>query len=152
MSSWSAALRMCPARRPAGPRPQRLGARDDRAARAGRHRGRRARPDVRAEPGAAGDARDGRADLALTDSGVRAIEQSASVYESWAPVDDTPRAAPLDLAVPPGSSVVRERQSTGRVGAADRVVQADLHELAYDDPVAAGVYAQVSGRAPDGPR
>lgn len=94
----------------------------------------------------------GAADLVLTDSGVTAVEQSVSVHESWTAVDETPRAARLDLAVPPGSRVLQERESSGRVGAAGRVAQADLHELAYDDPVAAGTYAQVSGRAPDGPR
>ena len=95
----------------------------------------------------------GVADVALLDSGLRSVVQDSGPYGGWTSTDDRPRTGPVDLgaSLPPGSRAIEERTSSGRVGVAGRVAPAELHELAYDDPIATGIYAQRTGRAPAGP-
>ena len=94
----------------------------------------------------------GAADLALADSGVARVAQDSGPSGGWQPVDETPRERPADLtaAVPPGSRSVQERRTSARAAVPGRVVEAEVHELPYDDPVAAGIYLPVTGRAPEG--
>ena len=93
----------------------------------------------------------GQADAAWSDSGLQRIEQITSdAYASEA----TPRTSPLDLrsTLPVGARSLLDTSRSGVVSAGgDAPVAVTLQELAYDDPIAAGLYSQVAGRAPDGP-
>ena len=93
----------------------------------------------------------GQADAAWIDSGMQRIEQITSdAYASEA----TPRTSPLDLrsTLPVGARSLLDTSRSGVVSAgSDALVPVTLQELAYDDPLAAGLYRQVAGRAPDGP-
>lgn len=86
----------------------------------------------------------GRADAVVTDSGLTRVDQFGGASGPERP----PGAVDLAAALPAGSRTLLERSTSARVGNGERSTSADLRELAYDDPLAAGLYTQVQGRAP----
>ena len=94
----------------------------------------------------------GAADAVYADSGQMSIRQ---LSRSSSEGSDTPRprGAPLDLAtlLPPGSRVLVDRTTSGTVEVEDRSTTVQLRELAYDDPLARGIYVAAAGRAPVSP-
>ncbi len=94
----------------------------------------------------------GQADGALTDSGLASFDQFATTVQASQQRDVPLTAGELAAALPPGSrSLVDRTRYSVPVVAGEEVTRGELRELAYDDPLAAGVYAQAEGRAPDGP-
>ncbi len=93
----------------------------------------------------------GAADVAVTDIGQSAVEQQPGSSSGWSsPPGARPRAERVDPAgvLPAGSRVVPDVSVEGRVSAGPVARDAQLRELPYDDPLAAGLYAQAAGRAP----
>ncbi|MBC7375247.1 MAG: FtsX-like permease family protein, partial [Frankiales bacterium] len=94
----------------------------------------------------------GAADAAWVDSGNTRISQTpgSGGFSS----DSVPRTQPFDLttALPPGARGIVEASRSGLASAGgDAPTRVTLRQLAYDDPIAAGRYIQVEGRAPAGP-
>lgn len=90
----------------------------------------------------------GQADAAYSDSGMDQIQQGpGSQGFTGEPV---PRTTPVDLTatLPAGSRTLTDTTRDGLVSAGDAATRATLRELAYDDPLAAGLYTQVAGRPP----
>lgn len=91
----------------------------------------------------------GQADGVLRDSGFTAQDQYAAAAAQPRPDGARPDLA---AALPPGSSTLMDRnRSRATVSAGDRSTRSHVRELAYDDPLARGIFEQVSGRAPAGP-
>lgn len=96
----------------------------------------------------------GQADASYADVGETRIDQSGA-GGGWSG-DSAPRPpltdGELQAVLPPGSRSVTDVARDGLVAAGgDAPTQASLRALAYDDPVAQGIYRQVEGRAPEGP-
>ena len=94
----------------------------------------------------------GQADAAWSDSGMQRVEQSAG--SGFASEQTAPRTTPVDLqaTLPAGARGLMDTSRSGVASAGgDAPASVALRELAYDDPLAAGLYTPVSGRAPDGP-
>lgn len=90
----------------------------------------------------------GQADAAFHDSGHTTVEQQGGGYGFEGPA--RPEGEPFDITsvLPPGSRSVSDTAREGVVSAAGGSTRAQLRALAYDDPVVAGLYEQVEGRAP----
>jgi putative ABC transport system permease protein len=91
----------------------------------------------------------GQADGAFFDTGLTSVEQQGGGFGSEGP--SRSEGEPFDVAsvLPPGSRSVSDLARDGVVSAAGVTTRAQLRALAYDDPVAAGMYEQVEGRAPE---
>jgi putative ABC transport system permease protein len=88
----------------------------------------------------------GQADAAYLDSG----SQSLTADPGGGYLPGPPRTAPVDLTslLPPGSRSTYDVVRDGTVQGGGETTRARLRELAYDDPVARGIYHQREGRAP----
>lgn len=91
----------------------------------------------------------GQADAGLADTGFAAITQNSDGYFD-VPDDSYAENRRVDLAVglPAGSRTLTDRQAPAELRSGDRTVSVQGRELAYADPLARGIYAQVGGRAP----
>ena len=93
----------------------------------------------------------GAADAALADSGAPAIQQDAlgHGFNGFG----APTAGAYDprhglSRLPVGTTSLVDTTTESEVGAGDRTTSATVRQLAYDAPMAAGIYRQLSGRAP----
>lgn len=98
----------------------------------------------------------GQADAAVADSGQTNVVQDGGTGQGYQTDGDHPRPAgfgaePLSY-LPEGTRAVSDRSVQAELSHGDRALDAQLRELAYDDPVVKGPYRQRSGRAPRGPR
>jgi len=92
----------------------------------------------------------GAADAVLSDSGLASFDQFGVQGVAGR---ERPGGSAVDLTtgLPPGSRVLPDASVQGRVSVPGLATSATLRELAYDDPLAAGLYLQVAGRVPAGP-
>lgn len=92
----------------------------------------------------------GQADAVLLDSGRTRVVQHGHAGEVEPPARP-PGQRPDVAAAVPGSRAISDTARDGVVSAAGATTRAQLRALAYDDPIAAGLYRQVEGRAPERP-
>ena len=93
----------------------------------------------------------GQADAFFVDSGMTSIAQSTGGFSTEESA--RPSGTPSDLAavLPPGSRTLTDVSRDGAVTADGRTTRVEQRALDHADPLARGIYRQVSGRAPAGP-
>ena len=97
----------------------------------------------------------GQADASVLDSGQTKVVQDGGTGQGFQVEGDHLRPAGLIAeplsSLPEGTRAVSDRSVQADLSHGDRAADAQLRELAYDDPVVRGIYRQRSGRAPRGP-
>ncbi len=97
----------------------------------------------------------GQADASVLDSGQTKVVQDGGTGQGYQTEGDHPRPAGLIAeplsSLPEGTRAVSDRSVQADLSHGDRAADAQLRELAYDEPVVKGIYRQRSGRAPRGP-
>ncbi len=99
----------------------------------------------------------GAAEASVFDSGFERIEQSSagggygSGADASVPSRSGETAYDLSAALPPGSRSLIDLTRQGNVSAGGSTLRVEQRALAYTDPLARGIFRQISGRAPGAP-